>query len=272
MTVCIPLYGGIGNIIQMLPFAYSMKKRYENVNAYVRGLYDVREEVMLLIDGVFDKIYPNAKNVPSNEKKFRYVIRRSFPESKGWFVDNKQPMPKRIGIPKINFRQRTEKHRVILWPECKPNWKCKRWPYWVGLSEKFDDVAVIGKESLPKFPSHVVDYRGKLDILESGGLIRNAKFYVGNEGGISHYSSVLGTKTFIIYGCTDPIKNAPYAGSVAISRKLRCQPCQFHGNGNVRGMLAKEKEKKLIMLGCKHRACLTGLSPEAVFDQIRKHL
>ena len=254
MTKCvIPLFFGIGDVIQTLPFASAMTHRYDVVAAYIHGV-DYRVAVKDVTRGVFSRIFPRKSAVPKSYKIFHRAVKgRSYPQYKAWFETNGEKMPKRFKIEKIGYRDVDMKHRTVIWPEGKKNWPCKKWPYWRELVGNLEDVAVVGIEASPEFPG-ATDYRGKLSFGQVGGLIRNADIFIGNEGGVSHYAAALGVKTYIIYGCTDPVKNMPPENAIRISRNLECQPCQFEGM----------KREGITMIGCETKKCLTGLSVDDV--------
>lgn len=251
----IPLFSGIGNIIQSLPFVFEMKKRYEKVTAFNKSM-DF-PETKKLVGKAFDCIYPNLRSVPKDYKIFRAPIRRPFSEYKAWFIDNKERLPDKFNIDFINYTKMEPKYKIVVCPECKDNWICKKWLYWPDLISELEDVAIVGLRKKDKF-ENVTDYRGKLSLLETGGLIRNSTIFIGNEGGISHYSAALGTKTYIIFGCTDTIKNMPPNNAISISKDLSCQPCQF----------TDIVQKGIIFLGCKERKCLKELTVENVMEVI----
>lgn len=254
----IPLFSGIGNIIQSLPFAFEMKKRYDKVTASGCGSFP---ETTKLVEKIFDQIYRNHRKVPKGYKLFRYPKRQSFPEYKAWFVDNKEKLPSKFSIDFIGYKEVPMKHKVVIWPECRNNWICKRWLRWPELIPELEDVAVVGlwaRTQKRKRFVDVTDYRGKLSLTETGGLIRNADIFIGNEGGISHYAAALGIKTYIIFGCTDPIKNMPPNNAIPISKNLSCQPCQF----------TSMMQKGITFLGCKERKCLNELTAEDILKVI----
>lgn len=252
----IPLFSGIGNVIQSLPFAFEMKKRYKRVVAFLRNM-DFPETKHLIVD-IFDEIYFSRNKVPSNYKFFKIPKRRSFSEYKSWFVDNNEPMPKEFKIDFIGHEKIKKKHKIVIWPECKNNWPCKKWPYWNKLISKLDDVAIVG---LYKNDDLIggTDYRGKLSLQKTGGLISNSDIFIGNEGGISHYAAALDVKTYIIFGCSDIIKNVPPNNVIPITRNLSCQPCQF------KNILRRGK----VFLGCNHRKCLKKLKVKDVLEAIK---
>ena len=269
-TVCIPIFGGIGNIIQTLPFAFAMKMRYARVNAYIRGINGTKEVMHIVRStAIFNRIYKSYKAIPGDQKIFRHAERRSFPEWKAWFVDNKEPIPADVGIPRIGYAPMNEEYDVIIWPECKGNWPCKKWPYqyYQNLIDIFHStgksIAVVGVDKSPNY-TNATDYRGKISLLETGGLIKNAKMFIGNEGGISHYAAALKVPTFIILGCSDPVKNMPLMRNAhGISKNLDCQPCQFK-----RSFKINKKKNPWKMEGCLKLSCLRELTPDEVSQKI----
>lgn len=240
MIRVIPLFSGIGNVIQSIPFANEIRNRYGNVSAYVKGI-DYPDTIQL-VKKLFDNIYAGKGGIPPGSRIYRHAERRSFPEYKAWFTDNREPLPKKYSMKGIRYEQIISDFDVVIAPETKKNWPCKTWPYYDELFKMFDNAVVI-KE-------------GRLKLMQVGGLIKNAKIFIGNEGGLAHYAAALGVKTYIIMGCSDPVKNLPPNNAIPISLNLDCQPCQFRGL----------KQEGNIMLGCDHRDCLTKLTAEYVYS------
>lgn len=254
MKYMIPLYSGIGNIIQSVPFANEMKKRYGSVFGFNRSDFP---EALNIVKNIFDKInFEKGSKISSDYTIAKIPDRRSCPEYKTWFIDNNEEIPSVYSMDGISFSD-MPKHKYVVWPECKPNWLCKRWPYFYDLIGKLDDVALVGLETDYKF-KNVTDYRGKLSLMETGGVLKNADVFIGNEGGMGHYAAALGTKTYVILGCSDPVKSlAPY-NMIGISLNLECQPCQF------KTMLIEKK----MAIGCHNRKCLNDLLPEKILREI----
>jgi len=249
----VPLYSGIGNIIQSIPFANEMKKRYGIITA-VPFYNDYIESIGIVTD-VFDHIYLNQSQIPDGFKLAKIPGRRPFAEYKAWFVDNDEKLPNKFSMENIKYEPLLDTHKVVLWPECKPNWPCKRWPYFNQLN--FDDMAIIGLERDQTF-KNAVDYRGRLSLLQTGGILKNADIFIGNEGGMAHYAAALGVKTYIILGCTDPAKNFPPDNAIPITLNLDCQPCQF------KNMMVTET----TAIGCLDKKCLYNLTAERVLNDI----
>jgi hypothetical protein len=269
VSVCVPLFGGIGNVLQAVPFALAMKERYVEVAAYVKSLENGPAS-LALVKHHFSRVYGGLKDVPPRYKVFKHATRRSYPEYLQWFVENGEGVPAKLPTskPPVDSKVATfGESEVVLWAECKPNWPMKRWPYWVDLSRRFKSVAVVGTEKSPKFPSHVMDWRGKLSILETGHIINRCKVFAGNEGGLVHYAAALGKKVVVVYGGTDQEKNLPPNPVVVVSKGLPCQPCQFN-----HPLMDKRNPKLPVFLGCKHRRCLVDLGVAEVCSVVKEAL
>jgi ADP-heptose:LPS heptosyltransferase len=77
---------------------------------------------------------------------------------------------------------------------------------------------------------------GKLSLLDTAGIIKLAKVFVGNDSGLLHVARAVGTKAVQIYGATHPTLGfslLPEEGRVII-KNLPCQPCTLHGKGECR--------------------------------------
>ena len=60
------------------------------------------------------------------------------------------------------------------------------------------------------------------------GIYQNCHLYIGGDTGPMHIASLVGVPVVAIYGPTDPVVNAPYAGtpSVQVRKNLPCSPCR----------------------------------------------
>lgn len=96
-------------------------------------------------------------------------------------------------------------------------------------------------------------YLNDLNIVELASLLSRAKFYIGNDSGVSHLSSALGTPSLIIFGPTSPKIWAPLSErSKIIYTNYSCSPCS-------------QKKRDL----CKEQECLKTLSAEEVFEKFK---
>lgn len=92
-------------------------------------------------------------------------------------------------------------------------------------------------------------------------VFRRAKYFIGNDGGLSHLAGACGMNGSILFGPTSPQKNRPFNKNFdIISRKEECSPCQF-GVGKV--------QLSGSHINCPYSVrCLNKISPEHVLEKI----
>jgi len=275
MTKCyVQIAGGIGNVIQSIPFIKECGKYYDEVY----GLWtrqDFTHELFTAVAPMIQHLFTKGKIydriIPSDGQFYSTPIeqpaRGTFkmwdePEYAKWFTAWDMPKPQVFDTSMNWLSALDTKHDVVVWAGCKPIWKSKRWPYWDELCNMYEDIAIVG---LPgegdNIPDHVIDYRGTISLQDTASLISMANFYVGNEGGTSHLAAAVGTRTYIIYGASDNVKNFPpeRKGLYRIALNLPCQPCQFTPD---RGFSAGD--------GCPDLSCLKYLTANIVKSYIDK--
>lgn len=117
------------------------------------------------------------------------------------------------------------------------------------------DFVQVGLESDPLL-KNVVDMR-KLSIRETAGLIKNARLFLGLEGGLMHVAKAVDTPAVIIYGGAVDPKFSGYEENENIYIKLDCSPC-----------FTSEKPLE----NCPHKKCMKLISPEIVVDKIKNKI
>ena len=145
----------------------------------------------------------------------------------------------------------------------------KIWPHFGELALKIRKelgilpVLVGNKEDLryiDEFPdeSESLNLLGKTSIRQLVTLLKKAKFVISNDSGVGHIASSYGVPTLVFFGPTIPEFGFRPIGvkAVALEYKgeLPCRPCSLHGEKP-----CKRKEK----------LCLTGITPEEVFDSLK---
>jgi ADP-heptose:LPS heptosyltransferase len=91
-----------------------------------------------------------------------------------------------------------------------------------------------------------------LSLAQVAALLANSDLYLGNDSGISHLAAAVGVRTVALFGPSDQFRWSPRGPKVSvIRRQLDCSPCL-----------------DAIMKSCPHRACLTGLRPEKIIDEL----
>lgn len=262
-TNYIILCDGVGNIIQSIPFIKVLRVMSDKLIALDRADYPGTSKI---VSKLFDDIVP-LKDAPPGTRygippleKFKHN-----PEYKSWFQFHNIPEPVQYRIDRedVYFDEVDEQVDFVLWGGCKPNWKSKMWPYWGAFAEMLLEDFIVGVVGLPgeggDFPKDVVDYRGKLSLTETGGLIDRAPYYAGNEGGLTHYANALQKMMWVIFGGSSPSKNMPppRAQYHDVSLHLECQPCQWR--------LPAPK-------GCGDYKCLNDLTPEILYERVNEVL
>lgn len=279
--VYIKLAGGIGNIIQSIPFALHMKNKGYRVIG-INQAVDFSESLQLLT-GVYDDIIGRDAAIEFSSNTFgpfglRYNPLKT-PEWAGYFVSYHTPIPEKVEC-RTNSRRVDTQFDVCICPTCKDNWPMKKYPHWNELAKmiasKRYSVGVIGQLKDGKdidYGNGIYDARG-FDLLQVAHILHNSKFVVANEGGLAHLSAAQGTKTFILMGGSHPVKNTPPNNSILISSNISCQPCQLNC-----AYVDKNVEPP-IFYGChpevlKHHGsvdCLNCLTPETVMCKILEEI
>ena len=89
-----------------------------------------------------------------------------------------------------------------------------------------------------------------LDVAQLCALLKRADMYVGGDTGVMHLAAFSGVPVVAIFGPTDPKVNAPFGPMhKMVRRDLPCSPC---------------RDKN-----CKERTCLTSITPEEVFEEVK---
>ncbi len=99
---------------------------------------------------------------------------------------------------------------------------------------------------------NVVDARG-LSVRESAAIIKNARFFLGLEGGFMHVAKAVGTRSAIIFGGYILAEVSGYRENVNISGEVDCSPCY---NSHV------------SRTPCDSMKCMRAIDPKMVYDRI----
>jgi ADP-heptose:LPS heptosyltransferase len=87
-------------------------------------------------------------------------------------------------------------------------------------------------------------------LLELAALLERARLFVGPDSGPMHVASLVGTPVVQLLGPTDPVENAPYAGtpSRSVRVSIACNPCRR---------------------GCAAATCMQMIDSGAVLEAVR---
>ena len=150
-----------------------------------------------------------------------------------------------------------------------PGWERKRWAGYAELAHKLSDeyaIVLLGAEhdekhyNLDEYPENTI-MLSDVPLRQVTAILDNAEWVVGNDCGLTHIASALGTKTIALFGPTSRKKNKPL-GSLQnivdgkfVSQPTRilfanmaCAPCQYEQWESV----------------CQVNECMTSITPETV--------
>lgn len=126
---------------------------------------------------------------------------------------------------------------LVLAPGCKTGeMAAKRWPYFVGLAERFDDVVVVGTgddlvrydATLMRFSGRVRSLVDRLTLRETASVLAAAGVVVANDSGLGHVAGAVGAPTILLFGPTPDRTLGQFPPNVSVLRAgLPCEPCWF---------------------------------------------
>ena len=121
----------------------------------------------------------------------------------------------------------------------------------IGSVKEREECEEINKKS----GNRCINLAGKLSLKESGALLSKAKFLVTNDSGPFHIGRGVKTKSYVIFGPTDPNMFEYDELGVLIYGDELCSPCSLHGD--------KKCPKD-------HFNCMKNISAEDIMERIEK--
>jgi heptosyltransferase-3 len=187
-------------------------------------------------------------------------------------------------------RDATGGEEFILLHPCT-RWEYKKWPsaHWAGLCRRIEGetgIRALFIRAPGAFERRILEEIRAEGIEESrflpGGmslgriaaLVSLARAYVGVDTVITHMAAALGKKTVAIFGPTPPWRWGPWPnGYTGVRPYPRRGGIQRQGN-----VVIVQKDWECVAcdrMGCEHgresaSRCLTELSPEEVFPEVRR--
>jgi len=98
-----------------------------------------------------------------------------------------------------------------------------------------------------------------LDIMTVAGVLAHADLFVGQDSGITHLAGLMGLRTIVFFGPTDPVRWAPRGTHVTV---LQGSPCRCQSWDEV--SRCREKPSLLISRDNLVALCLAHLTTAAV--------
>lgn len=162
------------------------------------------------------------------------------------------------------------KEYILILPSAR--WASKIWP-----SENF--AALISKITIPsviagsgadkeickeitdslsgKTQNKMINLCGETSLKELAALIEGARAVVSNDSGPMHIAAALNRPVIALFGPTDPSKTGPYGWQKnkdmkVVRRGVSCSPC--------------------FKKSCKAPICMSDISAEMVFEDLREYL
>ena len=168
-----------------------------------------------------------------------------------------------------NSKFKIQNSKLILF-QPGARWKNKRWPakYFAelvrALTEKFPAAcfAILGDKGDQPLgeiisqaaPEKILNLCGKTSLPEMIELLRLGDLLVTNDTGPMHVAAALGKPLVALFGPTEPRRTGPYGQLENVLRiELPCSPCM-----------------KSDCSWKNPNECLNAISPQAVFEQVRK--
>lgn len=129
------------------------------------------------------------------------------------------------------------------------------------LLEQYDKQIVIVGEHSADSPmrrqahARVIDYCGKLSILETAAVIKGAELFIGCDTGLAHLAVALNTASVTLFGSSDPCKWGHSATRhIVVYHPMACAPCALFGYHKP----------------CRDIQCMDGISTQQVFTACRQ--
>jgi len=109
------------------------------------------------------------------------------------------------------------------------NWYLKSYPYYKEVVDLLPEFKICSVGSKDEFIENTDDKTG-LDLLTTGGIIKNCKLFISNDSGLYHYANALGVKNIVIFTYTSTVKNYDKRfhkySKILQNDKLDCLSCQ----------------------------------------------
>lgn len=159
------------------------------------------------------------------------VMQHSYPVL---FGEESQKITQKFNLPKpyIIINPSTSHHKKFT----HRAWPSEHWRELLHLLAPLYNLVIIGGsgeekffETLHPYPAGVIDLVGKSNLSELITIIREAEAIITADTGPSHIASAVNTRTFALFGPSNPKGTGPYPTPFnhihIISKNLACSPC-----------------------------------------------
>lgn len=123
----------------------------------------------------------------------------------------------------------------------------------------------LARELTAQVEPHPIDLTGKTTLKQLGAVLRRCQAFLGNDSGVMHLATAVGTPVVALFGPSNPLAWGPWTGGESgkasvVRADLPCVPCLYTG-----GRVGNRH-------GCALRSCLTAIEPEAVVRAVQEML
>jgi len=143
----------------------------------------------------------------------------------------------------------------------------KRWPAesyarLAGMLDAHASLIILGSKAEADTAARVAelsdakltDLSGQTDLALAVAILAVSDVMISNDMGLAHIAPSVGTKTFVLFGPTNPVTTRPFSPNAeVITHPVDCSPCML-------------KECPID-----HR-CMTRIKPEYIFERILNYL
>ncbi len=136
---------------------------------------------------------------------------------------------------KCNYTPLTERYDLVVHDgynkkgTVSDSWKLKSYPYYKEVVKLLPDLAICSVGSQEEYIEWTIDRTG-LNLLSTGGIIKNSKLLLSNDSAMYHYATGLGVKNIVIFTYTSTMKNYDKRfhkySRILQNDKLDCLSCQ----------------------------------------------
>ena len=104
---------------------------------------------------------------------------------------------------------------VVIHAGCDRNSAIKRWPHWREICQRLTDagrdVIIVGTHDDRSEENWEDEFTSRFhqELPETMAFLGESAFYLGNDSGVGHMAAAAGLPGLMLYGPSNPIKNAP---------------------------------------------------------------
>ena len=133
------------------------------------------------------------------------------------------------------------------------NWFQDRFEALAALLGKEFQVVQLGAESQPLLAG-AIDLRGRTDLRQAASVLKRARGFIGEVGGLMHLARAVDCPSVVIYGGREAPRQSGYAANINLVGQVPCSPCW-------------------IIKKCPHDMdCMDLIQPAAVFAAVKELL